>query len=59
MKIYGIYNIKENERCERVGSLQEIIMFLDLSTKEIGLALRRNATIRNKYEKRTFKQKCS
>lgn len=44
MKIYGIYNIKENERCERVGTLQEIIMFLGLSTKEIGLALR------NKYE---------
>ena len=50
MKIYGIYNIKENERCERVGTLEEIIMFLDLSTREIGLALRRNATIRNKYE---------
>ena len=50
MNIYGIYNIKENEQCMRVGTLQEIIMFLDLSTKEIGLALRRNATIRNKYE---------
>lgn len=50
MKIYGIYNIKEKERCERVGTLQEIMIFLDLSTKEIGLALRRNATIRNKYK---------
>lgn len=50
MKIYGIYNIKENEQCMRVGTLQEIMIFLDLTTKEIGLALRRKATIRNKYE---------
>lgn len=50
MKIYGIYNLKEKERCERVGTLQEIMIFLDLSTREIGLALKRNATIRNKYE---------
>lgn len=50
MKIYGIYNIKENEQCLRVGTLKEIIIFLNLSTKEIELALRRKATIRNKYE---------
>lgn len=50
MKIYGIYNKKENERCERVGTLQEIKIFLDLSPRDLGLALRRNATIRNKYE---------
>ena len=50
MKIYGIYNIKENEQCMRVGTLEEIMMFLNLTTRELGLALRRNATIRNKYE---------
>lgn len=50
MKIYGIYNLKEKERCERVGTLQEIMIFLDLSTRETGSALKRNTMIRNKYE---------
>ena len=50
MKIYGIYDIKEKEQCMRVGTLKEIIKFLDLTAKELGLALRRNSIIRNKYE---------
>ena len=50
MKIYGIYNIKENERCERVGTLQEIIIFLDLTSREIGRALRKNDLIRKQYK---------
>ncbi len=50
MKIYGIYNIKEKELCLRVGTLEEIIKFLDLTAKELGQALRRNSIIRNKYE---------
>lgn len=49
MKIYGIYNLKENEQCVRVGTLEEIKRFLDLSARDLGLALRRNATIRNKF----------
>lgn len=50
MKIYGVYNIKEKEQCMRVGTLQEIVKFLNLTTRELGLALRRNSIIRNKYE---------
>lgn len=50
MKIYRIYDIKEKEQCMRVGTLKEIIKFLDLTAKELGLALRRNSIIRNKYE---------
>lgn len=50
MRIYGIYNTKEKERCERIGTLQEIMVFLDLSTREIGEALKKNTIIRNKYE---------
>lgn len=41
MKIYGIYNIKENEQCIRIGTLQEIIAFLDLTVRELGLALKK------------------
>lgn len=50
MKIYGIYNIKENEQCLRVGTLEEIVKFLNLSSRDLGLALRRNSTIRNQYK---------
>lgn len=50
MKIYRIYNLKENEQCMRVGTLEEIKKFLNLSPRDLGQALRRNATIRNKYE---------
>ena len=50
MNIYGICNLKEKEQCIKIGTLKEIAIFLDLTAKEIGLALKRNATIRNKYE---------
>ncbi len=50
INIYGIYNLKEKEQCIKIGTLKEIAIFLDLTAKEIGLALKRNATIRNKYE---------
>ena len=40
MNIYGIYDIKQNEQCLRVGTLQEIIKFSNLSVREIGLALK-------------------
>lgn len=50
MKIYGIYNIKEKEQCLRVGTLTEIIKFLDLSARELSRALKKNNLVRNKYE---------
>lgn len=50
MKIYGIYNIKEKEQCLRVGTLEEIIKFLDLTARELSRALKNNNLIRSKYE---------
>lgn len=50
MKIYGIYNIKEEEQCMRIGTLEEIIKFLDLTPRELGLALRKDSTVRNRYK---------
>ena len=50
MKIYGIYNIKEKEQCLRVGTLEEIIKFLDLTARELSRALKNNNLIRRKYE---------
>lgn len=49
MKIYGIYNIKEKEECIRVGTMEEITKFLDLTGREIQYALK-NHLIRKKYE---------
>lgn len=50
MKIYGIYNIKEKEQCLRVGTLAEIIKFLDLTARELSRALKNNNLVRSKYE---------
>lgn len=50
MKIYGIYNIKEKEQCLRVGTLEEIIKFLDLTARELSRVLRNNNLVRSKYE---------
>jgi len=50
MNIYGIYNIKENEQCIRIGTLEEIIKFLNLTVRELGRALKNNNLVRNKYE---------
>ena len=50
MKIYGIYDIKEKEQCIRVGTLEEIIKFLNLTPRELGRSLKSNSTVRNRYK---------
>ena len=50
MNIYGIYDLKEKEQCIKIGTLDEIIKFLDLTVKELGRALKNNNLVRNKYE---------
>lgn len=50
MNIYGIYDIKENEQCVRVGTLQEIVKFLSLTVREIDRALKLESTVKNKYK---------
>lgn len=49
MNIYGIYDIKNNEQCLRVGTMQEVIKFLDLTAREMGRAIRNNSLVRGKY----------
>ena len=49
MKIYGIYDTKNKEQCVRVGTLAEIIKFLNITAREFGRAI--NGTLlRNRYE---------
>ena len=50
MNIYGIYDIKEKEQCIRVGTLEEIIKFLNLTPRELGRALKSNSTVRSRYK---------
>ena len=50
MKIYGIYDTKNSEQCMRIGTLQEVVRFLDLTAKEIGRAIKSNNLIRNQYK---------
>lgn len=49
IKIYGIYDIRQKEQYERVGTLKEITKFLNLTTREIQYGLKKHL-IRNKYE---------
>lgn len=50
MNIYGIYDIKDSEQCLRVGTMQEVIKFLDLTAREMGRAIKSNSLIRGKYK---------
>ena len=50
MNIYGIYDTNNNEQCMRVGTLQEIVKFLNLTAREMSRALRKNNTVRNHYK---------
>ena len=50
MNIYVIYNEKESEQCVRVGTLPEIVKFLNLTVREVGRALNKNNLVRHKYK---------
>jgi len=50
MKIYGIYDTKNNEQCMRIGTLQEVVRFLDLTARESGRAIKSNNLIRDQYK---------
>lgn len=49
MKIYGIYDTKNKEQCLRVGTLQEIIKFLDISARSLKKALN-GKKVRSRYD---------
>lgn len=50
MKIYGIYDTKNSEQCMRIGTLQEVVRFLNLTARESGRAIKSNNLIRNQYK---------
>lgn len=50
MKIYGIYDTKNSEQCMRIGTLKEVVRFLNLTTRESGRAIKSNNLIRDQYK---------
>lgn len=48
MSIYGIYN--KEEQCLRVGTLKEVVTFLNITARELSRAIRKDNFIRNKYK---------
>ena len=50
MKIYGIYDTKNSEQCMRIGTLQEVVRFLNLTARESGRAIKSNNLIRDQYK---------
>lgn len=42
MKIYGIYDTKNKEQCVRIGTLKEIMKFLNITARAIDRASRGN-----------------
>lgn len=40
MKIYGIYDTKNKEQCVRVGTLKEIMIFLNITARGIDKAFK-------------------
>ena len=50
MNIYGIYDTENNEQCMRVGTLKEIVKFLNLTAREMSIAVNKNRTIRQHYK---------
>lgn len=49
MKIYGIYDLNNNEQCVRVGTLGEIIKFLDITSREVTRMFK-GCKLRNRYK---------
>ena len=50
MKIYGIYDEKNNEQCIRVGGIVEIIKFLNISARRFDRVLKKNEYIDKRYK---------
>lgn len=48
MKIYGIYDLKNSEQCIRIGTLGEIIKFLNITARETSRMFTNR--LRGRYE---------
>ena len=50
MRIYGIYDLKNNEQLMRVGTLMEIIKFLNIQPRSFDRAIKTGTLIKRQYQ---------
>ncbi len=50
MNIYGVYDTKRKEQCVRIGTLQEIIKFFNMSARLVQTAIKAHRKIEGRYE---------
>ena len=50
MNIYGVYDLKDKEQYLMVGTLIEIIKFLNATTRSIDRAINKHDLIKQRYE---------
>lgn len=50
VNVYGVYNIREKERCEFVGTFRELMDFLGMSRNVLYSSMSHGTIIRRKYE---------
>lgn len=50
MNIYGVYDLKDKEQCVIVGTLIEIIKFLNTTARSIDRAIKKHDLIEKRYE---------
>lgn len=49
-KIYGIYDMKDNEQCMRVGTAMEITKFLGIPARSFERAINKNNFLQRRYK---------
>jgi len=50
MRIYGVYDLKNKEQLMRVGTLMEIIKFLNIRPRSFDRAIKTNTLIKKQYQ---------
>lgn len=50
MNIYGIYDIKDNEQCVRVGTVDEIVKFLGISVRHFDSVIKKHSFVDRRYQ---------
>ena len=50
MNIYRIYDIKDNEQCVRVGTVDEIVKFLGISARHFDSVIKKHSLVDRRYQ---------
>ena len=50
MNIYGVYDMNYKEQLVRIGSIKEVITFLDIPVRSFDKLINNNKLYQNKYK---------